>query len=65
MKLFSALMFEPTSGLWKELMERAEGKVGDKLDLSNSDGSLQKVIFVDDTGDNKTPEAPPSTSGGE
>ena len=26
-RVFSALMFEPSSGLWKELMERAEGKV--------------------------------------
>lgn len=26
-RVFAALMFEPTSGLWKELMERADGKV--------------------------------------
>jgi hypothetical protein len=42
-RVFSALMFEPTAGLWKELMERADGKVGDKLDLTNSDGSLTKM----------------------
>ena len=47
-RVFSALMFEPTSGLWKELMERAEGKVQDKLDLSNSDGTLAppKIIEI-------------------
>jgi hypothetical protein len=26
-RIFSALMFDPTSGLWKELMERADGKL--------------------------------------
>lgn len=40
-RVFSALMFEPSSGLWKELMERTEGKVKDIVDLQNSDGSLQ------------------------
>ena len=32
-RVFAALMFEPTSGLWKELMERAEGKVTDKVEI--------------------------------
>jgi len=47
-RVFSALMFEPTSGLWKELMERAEGKVTDRVDLSNSDGTLSppKIIEI-------------------
>ena len=40
-RVFSALMFEPSAGLWKELMERAEGKVKDVIDLSNSDGTLK------------------------
>jgi hypothetical protein len=31
-------MFEPTSGLWKELMERAEGKVIQPVDLSGEVG---------------------------
>lgn len=43
-RVFSALMFEPTSGLWKELMERAEGKVQDKLDLT----SKGEQIFISD-----------------
>ena len=42
-RVFSSLMFEPTSGLWKELMERAEGKVTDKVDVNNS--GVQKVII--------------------
>ena len=40
-RVFSSLMFEPSSSLWKELMERAEGKVKDVIDLSNSDGTLK------------------------
>ena len=46
-RVFSALMFEPTNGLWKETMDRAEGKVKESLDLSNSDGSLKPVQFVE------------------
>jgi len=38
--VFAALMFEPTSGLWKELMERAEGKVTDRVDLTSGDKEL-------------------------
>jgi hypothetical protein len=43
-RVFAALMFEPSSGLWKELMERAEGKVSDKVELSNPDGSLTQKL---------------------
>jgi hypothetical protein len=39
-RVFSALMFEPTSGLWKELMERAEGKVQERLDLTSGGEKL-------------------------
>lgn len=35
-RVFSALMFEPTSGLWKELMERAEGKVTTPVDMTTN-----------------------------
>lgn len=62
-RVFSALMFEPTAGLWKETMERVEGKVQEKLDVT-SGGQALKVIFVDDTGDNQTPPTPQDTSGG-
>ena len=37
-RVFSSLMFEPSSGLWKELMERSEGKVSDRLELLGRDG---------------------------
>lgn len=40
-RIFASLMFEPSSSLWKELMERTDGKITDSLDLSNKDGSLK------------------------
>jgi hypothetical protein len=43
-RVFAALMFEPTHGLWKELMERAEGKVTDRLDLTSKGESLTPTI---------------------
>jgi hypothetical protein len=36
-RVYAALLFEPTSGLWKELMERAEGKITERVDVT-SDG---------------------------
>jgi hypothetical protein len=45
-RVFAALMFEPTSALWKELMERAEGKVQEKIDLSNQDGTLNPYMTM-------------------
>jgi hypothetical protein len=41
-RVFSALMFEPTQGLWKELMERAEGKVISPVDITTKNESLNK-----------------------
>jgi hypothetical protein len=32
-RVFSALLFEPSSGLWKELMERVDGKVIDRKEV--------------------------------
>jgi hypothetical protein len=48
-RVFAALMFEPTSGLWKELMERAEGKVSDHIDLTSGGDKITEigVKFVD------------------
>lgn len=43
-RVFAALMFEPTSGLWKELMERSEGKVSTPVDVT----SAGKEIGADD-----------------
>jgi hypothetical protein len=44
-RVFAALMFEPSAGLWNGLMERAEGKVPDKLegDVNHT------VVFRDET----------------
>jgi hypothetical protein len=48
-RIYAALMFEPTSGLWNGLMDRAEGKVPDRLKLEHSleveglDKSLEKI----------------------
>ena len=54
-RVFSSLMFEPTSGLWKELMERAEGKVTDRVDVTTGGEALTiKIVKAsDDTGDNQ------------
>lgn len=42
-RVFSALMFEPTSGLWKELMERAEGKVPTTVDVTTNGKDLSQI----------------------
>ena len=34
MRVFAALMFEPTGGLWNPLMERVEGKVTLPIDIT-------------------------------
>ena len=44
-RVFSSLMFEPTSGLWKELMERAEGKIADVHELTGKDGEMLNIII--------------------
>lgn len=48
-RVFSALMFEPTSGLWKELMERAEGKVETPIKHSGEMSMTWKEFISDDT----------------
>jgi hypothetical protein len=47
-RVFSALMFEPTSGLWKELMERAEGKVETPIKHSGEMNMTWKEFINDD-----------------
>ena len=48
-RVFASLMFEPASGLWKELMERAEGKVTDRVDLTTNGKDVTDigVRFID------------------
>jgi hypothetical protein len=48
-RVFSALMFEPTQGLWKELMERAEGKVETPIKHSGEMNVTWKEFINDDT----------------
>lgn len=34
-RVLAALMFEPSAGLWNSLMERAEGKIQDNVDITS------------------------------
>lgn len=52
-RVFAALMFEPSHGLWKELMERAEGKVAEKVDVESS--GTTKVVIEYANVDSNTP----------
>lgn len=51
-RVFASLMFEPSSGLWKELMERAEGKVKDttlNVNLNNlTNEQLERIANGED-----------------
>lgn len=53
-RVFSSLLFEPSAGLWRELMERAEGKVKNELDVT-SGGEKIKVIVEYADSDRDTP----------
>lgn len=44
-RIYTALMFEPTAGLWNGLMDRAEGKVSDKLDITSGGEKLVNVYI--------------------
>lgn len=46
-RVFSSLMFEPSSGLWKELMERAEGKVADKVEMKTDGTQRIEIVYAD------------------
>ena len=48
-RIFSSLMFEPSSSLWKELMERADGKVVTPVDMKHSGEVNWKEFVSDDT----------------
>jgi hypothetical protein len=43
-RVFSALMFEPTSGLWKEMMERTEGKVAQPI---TAEGNFVNKVVIE------------------
>lgn len=42
-RVFSALMFEPTSGLLKEFMDRLEGKVAERVDMTTGGEKLSNL----------------------
>lgn len=42
-RVFSALMFEPTSGLLKEFMDRMEGKVAERVDMTTGGEKLTNL----------------------
>jgi hypothetical protein len=47
-RVFAALMFDPNPRLWANLMDRAEGRVQDRLDLT-SGGKIIKVTLGNDS----------------
>lgn len=50
-RVFTALMFEPTSGLWNGLMDRADGKVKDVIE---NEGLVEILVKYAD-GDRNDP----------
>jgi hypothetical protein len=44
-RVIAALMFEPTQGLLSTIIERVDGKVTDKLDLTTGGDKLQPIVF--------------------
>lgn len=53
-RVFAALMFEPTAGLWNGLMDRVEGKVGDRLDITSGGEKLVNIYIPDNKRDSNT-----------
>ena len=43
LRVFAALMFEPTPGLFKEVLERLEGKVPDHIDMTTQGEKLTNL----------------------
>lgn len=43
-RIYAALMFEPSSSLWKELMERTEGKVPQPVTGTGEDGAIEVIV---------------------
>lgn len=50
-RIFAALMFEPSGSLWKELMERTEGKVAQPIEHSGKIGLWSNFVGSDEDPD--------------
>lgn len=46
-RVFAALMFEPNSSLWTGLMDRAEGKVKDQIDLTSNGETVSVPTIIE------------------
>lgn len=55
-RVYAALLFEPSQGLLKEVVDRIEGKVSDKLDV-NQTGETKVIIEYANTDGNPAPAA--------
>ncbi len=42
-RVFASLMFEPSSGLLKEFLDRMEGKVAEKVDMTSGGEKLSNL----------------------
>jgi hypothetical protein len=47
MRVYAALMFEPTSGLLKEFLDRMEGKVSEHIDMTSGGEKLSNLSDED------------------
>lgn len=50
-RVYAALLFEPSASLLNSFMERAEGKVADSFNLNNTGELLVRVIKASDDSD--------------
>lgn len=51
-RVFAALMFEPTAGLWNNLMDRADGKVSQPIEIQDElteDERIARLTAILDT----------------
>lgn len=46
-RIYAALMFEPSAGLWTGLMDRAEGKAPQSLDLTSKGDKLSAPTIIE------------------
>jgi hypothetical protein len=66
LRVYGATLFEPQPGLFNALMDRAEGKPNQPLDVTSAGEKLGPtvVIFKDDDENSDTAAPPPATASG-